>query len=328
MAGFDATYEGLQNMILRDKFFITCDKPLQTFLKEKGKLSQKEMTQAIDNYVEAHGHEINRTETKQNKWSKSNTVSTNKAGQNVARANTVTCGYCNMNGHRADNCRKRQAEKRHYFFKYGKQGHRQFTCPNSIEKTAAMQLINETLNHDDQSVYSDSRPHNCDESQGDGEVKLACGCMLPFVAGAFSHEGERKLKCICAGKTTCGVGSVNGHKVKVMRGTGLTTCVVKQFLVEAEQMLELWPSSFDYFQVENHQVFSSFACLFCNSLTSSCLCIRCLGVKSWCMNMLITVSSLCIGKFFDFDNTLIFCSSEAITILIGHALTSDDWTFS
>jgi len=35
MAGFDAIYEGLQNTILRDQFFITCDKSLQTFLKEK-----------------------------------------------------------------------------------------------------------------------------------------------------------------------------------------------------------------------------------------------------------------------------------------------------
>ena len=83
-------------------------------------------------------------------------------------------------------------------------------------------------------LCSDSRPHNCDESQG--EVKLACGCMLPVVAGAFSHEGDRKLKCICAGKTPCGVGSVNGHKVKVMRDTSSTTCVVKRSLVEAEQM--------------------------------------------------------------------------------------------
>jgi len=66
-------------------------------------------------------------------------------------------------------------------------------------------------------LCSDSRPHNCDESQG--EVKLACGCMLPVVAGAFSHEGDRKLKCICAGKTLCGVGSVNGYKVKVMKDT-------------------------------------------------------------------------------------------------------------
>ena len=60
MAGFDATYEGLQNVILRDQFFITCDKPLQIFLKERVKLNLKEMTHAVDNYVEAHGHEVNR----------------------------------------------------------------------------------------------------------------------------------------------------------------------------------------------------------------------------------------------------------------------------
>jgi len=204
-------------MILRDQFFITCDKPLQIFLKERGKLNLKEMTQAVDNYFEAHGHEVNRTyrsEAKQNKWNKSNTVSIDKAEQNVARANTVTCGYCNMNGHRAENCRKRQANYRPVrsdiiCFKCGKQGHRQFICPQSNEKgpqkTAAMQLINENSYHDDQSMGSVSRPHNCDESLGDGEVKLACGCMLPVVAGAISHEGERKLKCICVGKTPRGV---------------------------------------------------------------------------------------------------------------------------
>ena len=52
----------------RDQFFITCDKPLQTFLRGKGKLNLKEMTQAVDNYDEAHRHEINRSEMKQNKW--------------------------------------------------------------------------------------------------------------------------------------------------------------------------------------------------------------------------------------------------------------------
>jgi len=115
-------------------------------------------------------------------------VSTDKAGQIVARANTVTRGYCNMNGHTAENCRKRQPDYRPVrsniiYFKCGKQGHRQFTCPNSIEKgpqkTAAMQLINETLNHDDQSMCRDSRPHNCDESQGDGEAKISLWMYVP-----------------------------------------------------------------------------------------------------------------------------------------------------
>jgi len=50
------------------------------------------MTQGVDNYVETHGHEINRSETNHYKWNNSNTVNTDKAGQNVTRANTVTCG--------------------------------------------------------------------------------------------------------------------------------------------------------------------------------------------------------------------------------------------
>jgi len=44
------------------------------------------------------------------------------------------------------------------------------------------------------SNYPYGEPHNCDESQGDDEVKLACGCMLPVVAGALSSDGQLKLK--------------------------------------------------------------------------------------------------------------------------------------
>jgi len=42
--------------------------------------------------------------------------------------------------------------------------------------------------------YPYGEPHNCDESRGDGEVKLACGCMLPVVAGALSPHGQLELK--------------------------------------------------------------------------------------------------------------------------------------
>ena len=42
--------------------------------------------------------------------------------------------------------------------------------------------------------YPYGEPRNCDESRGDGEVKLACGCMLPVVAGALSPDGQLKLK--------------------------------------------------------------------------------------------------------------------------------------
>ena len=104
MAGFEATYQTLQNMVLRDQFFITCDKSLQIFLRKKEKLSLKE-------------------------WSQS------------------------MNGHRAENYRKRETGYRPrrsdiICFKCGIQGHKQFWCPNinekRLQKIAAMQVINQS----------------------------------------------------------------------------------------------------------------------------------------------------------------------------------------
>src|SRR5678816_2205816 len=56
MAGFEKDYEGLENLILRDQFFLTCSMELKTFLKEKGKISLKEMLTHAESYIEAHGY--------------------------------------------------------------------------------------------------------------------------------------------------------------------------------------------------------------------------------------------------------------------------------
>ena len=112
MAGFHATYEMLQNMIPRDQFFITCDKPLQTFLREKEK--------------QTNG--ISLTQWVQTRLDKMLPGPTQSHVDIVIWMRTVGKDIC---------------------FKCGQQGHRQFTCPNSMEKgpqkTAAMQLINESL---------------------------------------------------------------------------------------------------------------------------------------------------------------------------------------
>jgi len=55
MANFGKTYEGLEDLIVRDQYFLTCPKDLQTFLKEQGKWDLKQMTEKSTNYIEAHG---------------------------------------------------------------------------------------------------------------------------------------------------------------------------------------------------------------------------------------------------------------------------------
>jgi len=37
-------------------------------------------------------------------------------------------------------------------------------------------------------------PHQCNDSRGEGEINVACSCMMPVVAGALSPDGQVKLK--------------------------------------------------------------------------------------------------------------------------------------
>jgi len=104
----------------------------------------------------------------------------------------------------------------------------------NLNRTAAMYQMNDQ----EAAVYNYpyGEPHNCDESRGDGEVKLACGCMLPVVAEALSLDGQLKLKQYQTQMVWCSRGRINGTRTIVMRDTGSTTCVVKKSLVKPEQM--------------------------------------------------------------------------------------------
>ena len=56
MAGCKDNYDDLKDMIIRDQHFLMCDKSLQTFLKEKGKLNMKDICKASNDYYDAHGY--------------------------------------------------------------------------------------------------------------------------------------------------------------------------------------------------------------------------------------------------------------------------------
>jgi len=108
----------------------------------------------------------------------------------------------------------------------------------NLNRTAAMYQ----MNNQEAAMYNypHGEPHNCDESRGDGEVKLACGCMLPVVAGALSPDGQLKLKQRQTQMVPCSRERINETSTIVMRDTGSTTCVVKNSLVKPEQMTGLY----------------------------------------------------------------------------------------
>ena len=102
---------------------------------------------------------------------------------------------------------------------------------NGPHKTAAMQQI----------TYVPSgrkfSPHQRDDSRGEGEIKLACGCMMSvIVAGALSPDGQVKLKEWRSRMTPCCKDRVNDTTTLVLRDAGSTTCVIKSTSVKSEQM--------------------------------------------------------------------------------------------
>ena len=203
MAGYDVDFDGLRSLIIRDQFFITCDRQLQTYLTEKGTLSLKEMTKAAYDFYEARGYPSDSHEPSKrpNDNMKQPTLNTfnhrNTQPPSVTHAGTRHCDNCGLNNHNTNECRRARSSQNNtnsdiVCFKCNRPGHKRPQCPMNLNRMAALYQMNEQ--EAAMSTYPYGKPHNCDESRGDGEVKLACGCMLPVVAGALSPDGQFKLK--------------------------------------------------------------------------------------------------------------------------------------
>ena len=76
---FSRDLEGLEDLIVRDQYFLTCPKDLQTFLKEQGKLDLKQMTEKSTNYIEAHG--LNRDDYSSHKRDKVRETTDDRRGR-------------------------------------------------------------------------------------------------------------------------------------------------------------------------------------------------------------------------------------------------------
>jgi len=64
-------------------------------------------------------------------------------------------------------------------------------------------------------------PHHCNESCGNWEIKLACGCMIPVVAGASSPDRQEIIKICKTKMTPCTTGSVNNTADDGIKGHGV-----------------------------------------------------------------------------------------------------------
>ena len=202
------------------------------------------MAKEANDFYEAHGyqsdnHEPSKRPNGNMKQPTLNTVNhRNTQPPSVTHAGTRHCDKCGLTNYNTNECRRSRSNQNNtnsdiICFKCNRPGHRRLQCPMNVNRMAAMYQMNDR--EAAMCNYPYGEPHNCDESRGDGEVKLACGCMLPVVAGALSPNGQLKLQQWQTQMVPCSRGSINGKK-PLMRDTGSTTCVVKKSLVKKEQM--------------------------------------------------------------------------------------------
>jgi len=161
------------------------------------------MTKAANDFYEAQGypsdsHEPSKRPNGNIKQPTPNTVNhRNTQPPSDTHTGTRHCDNCGLNNHNTNECRRLRSHQNNtssdiVCFRCNRPGHKKHQCPMKLNRTAAMYQMND---HEAAMYnYPYGQPHNCDESRDDGEVKLACGCMLPVVAGALSPDRQRKLK--------------------------------------------------------------------------------------------------------------------------------------
>jgi len=161
MANFEETYEVLEDLIVRDQYFLTCPKDLKTFVKEQSKLDLKQMTEKSTNYIEA----LNRDDYSFHKRDKVRETTDYRKGTNASATNrfinseskrSMRCLVCDKVGHKYVDCRARRqpntivrSERGIRCYICSAFGHKAVNCPESkkggVQKVAAMPVIPEAL---------------------------------------------------------------------------------------------------------------------------------------------------------------------------------------
>jgi hypothetical protein len=219
------SFEGLKDLILREQFMNSCGKSLTMFLKERHPKNVAEMSSLADQFIEAHGYSsftkdsqvFQHSYPKDSGRSSSTDVSGSKQSTTQAQKKSdQKCYFCGKTGHIAKNCFKKQNSK--------STSSKNFSSA-ALETQHECKINSESdQEHVGSACILTQKLRDC--CVQDGQVKLACGHILPLIGGACKVcEQMPVLK-----------GYVGDRLVNVLRDTGCSGVVVKRELVEDEQL--------------------------------------------------------------------------------------------
>lgn len=225
-SGLPATYEGLFELMVSQAFYQSLSKPVQTFLRENGKMSLEELITKAQNYVDAHpGGSFDRT--KPNVGKNGQNMKSNKP-RDEDKEHVVSRQNVTNHGQKAQNSFTNERGSRIKCFRCGKIGHKSFDCKQqtdnktekwnrdaTIPKTAACQIIDNHANN------------------GSSDKVIGGDDIFPTVAVTCNGNQEiflHDLKYPFKGKAL-----IDGQSVTYMRDTGSTLTIVQDKFVKNDQ---------------------------------------------------------------------------------------------
>ena len=249
----DQTFDGIKELLVKERYLATCPKTLELFLRERAVTSLEELGKIAEQYEDAHGvMDSSRKDWKPSPLSKS--TDNQKPGSKSSgspKRDKPRCFVCNKVGHKAKDCFQRakvgameQVRPRdNTWNRSSNRGHgRGFYQPvhDSRQSQAGCTSTKEVAGP---AIYC--RPHGralCTECCVDKpvvhtcnamfseRVEMKCGCVLPVVADACMITEKVKNKMPVMD------GQLDGRKVRVLRDSGCSTVVVRRELVPEEKL--------------------------------------------------------------------------------------------
>jgi predicted DNA-binding protein (UPF0278 family) len=237
MAGTDTSYESLFDILLREQFIASCATDVAMFLKERAPANISEATKLAEQFVEAHGGRINRS---------NNVLNSRKASIQESRSDGRSQDWRSdgrsqdwksdgkfqntRTGFQRGGEKRRNAENRKSCFICNRLGHFARDCRSG---QAASQGLRNEKRIVAMCTHSEMKAGPVVDNTVKGCLKLQNGDSLPILSGGCTIEmleGKRNLDIK--------KGLVSTHEVNVLRDTGCELAAVRRELVKDEQFLE------------------------------------------------------------------------------------------